>query len=65
MALGVHSYDSIAIHAHLRQIVARILRQMVMDHMHWKEYKLSLLERQERQMVNHPGTQHPPSPMLS
>jgi len=43
MALGVHSYDSIEIHAHLRQIVACILRQMVMDHMHRKKYTRSLL----------------------
>jgi hypothetical protein len=44
------------IHAHLRQIVTRILRQMVMDHMHRKKYTCHFLERQERQMVNHPGT---------
>jgi hypothetical protein len=31
MALGVHSYTSTVIHAHLRQMVACILRQMVMD----------------------------------
>jgi hypothetical protein len=53
------------IHAHLRQMVACILKQMVMDQIHWKEYTPHLLERQERQMVNHPGTQHSPSPMLA
>ncbi len=52
VALGAYSYDSIAIHAHLRQIVTCILRQMVMDQLHWKEYTRHLLERQERQMVN-------------
>ena len=31
MALGVHSYDSIEIHAHLRQMVRGFSRQMVMD----------------------------------
>jgi hypothetical protein len=36
-----------------------------MDQIHWKEYTRHLLERQERQMVNHPGTQHPPSLVLS
>jgi hypothetical protein len=65
LALEEHSYDPIAIHAHLRQMVACILWQMVMDHMHWKEYTRHLLERQERQMVNHPGIQHSPSPMLA
>ncbi len=53
------------IHAHLRQMVACILRQMVVDQMHWKEYTRHHLERQGRQMVNHPGTQYPPSLMLS
>jgi len=61
MALGERSYIFTVIHAHLRQIVAYILRQMVMDHMHWKEYTRQLLERQERQMVNHPGTKRCPS----
>src|SRR5260221_13965369 len=56
MALGERSYIFTVIHAHLRQIVTRILRQMVMDHMHRKKYTRHLLERQERQMVNHPGT---------
>jgi len=65
MALGERSYISIIIHAHLRQMVACILRQTVMDQIHWKEYTRHHLERQERQMVNHPGTQHPPSLMLS
>jgi len=65
MPPGERSYIFTVIHAHLKQIVARILRQMVMDHMHWKEYTLHLLERQERQMVNHPGMQHSPSPMFS
>ncbi|SRR6266487_3239814 len=40
---------------------ACILRQMVMDQMHWKEYTSHLLERQERQMVNHPETKRCPS----
>jgi hypothetical protein len=31
------------IHAHLRQMVACNLRQMVMDQMHWKEYTRHLL----------------------
>ncbi len=62
MALGERSYIFTVTHAHLRQMVARNLRQMVMDQMHWKEYTRQLLERQERQMVNHPGTQHSPSP---
>jgi hypothetical protein len=53
------------IHAHLWQMVACILRQMVVDQMHWKEYTRHHLERQERQMVNHPGTGHSPSPTLS
>jgi len=52
MALGELSYILTVIHAHLRQ--------MVMDQMHWKEYTPQLLERQERQMVNHPGTQRCP-----
>jgi hypothetical protein len=65
MALGEHSYMFTMIHAHLRQMVACILKQMVMDQIHWKEYTPHLLERQERQMVNHPGTQHSPSPMLA
>ena len=65
MALGERSYISIIIHAHLRQMVACILRQTVMDQIHWKEYTRHLLERQERQMVNHPGIQHLPSLMLS
>ena len=60
MPLGVHSYMFTVIHAHLRQIVARMLRQMVMDQMHRKEYTRHHLERQERQMVNHPGTQRCP-----
>jgi hypothetical protein len=55
--LGEHSYVFTVIHAHLPQ--------MVMDQMHWKEYTRHLLERQERQMVNHPGIQHSPSPMLA
>ena len=61
MALGEHSYIFTVIHAHLRQIVAYILRQMVMDHMHWKEYTRHLLEWQGRQMVNHAGTKRCPS----
>jgi hypothetical protein len=61
MALGEHSYFFTVIHAHLGQMVACMLRQMVMDHMHWKEYTRQLLERQERQMVNHPGTKRCPS----
>jgi len=65
VALGERSYIFTVIHAHLRQIVACILRQMVMDQMHRKEYTRHHLERQERQIVNHPGTQHPPSLMLS
>ena len=59
MPPGERSYIFTVIHAHLKQIVARILRQMVMDHMHWKEYTLHLLERQERQMVNHLGNTVP------
>src|SRR6266516_2347937 len=43
----------------------RMLRQMVKDQMHRKKYTRHLLERQERQMVNHPGTQHYPSTILS
>ncbi len=65
MALGEHSYIFTVIHAHLRQIVACILRQMVMDQMYWKEYTRQPFERQERQMVNHPGTQLSPSLMFS
>ena len=65
MALGERSHIFIAIHAHLRQMVACILWQMVMDQTHWNEYTRHSLERQERQMVNHPGTQHSPSPMLA
>jgi hypothetical protein len=61
LALGERSYIFTVIHAHLRQIVARMLRQMVMDQMHWKEYTPQPLERQERQMVNHPGTKRCPS----
>ena len=61
MALGEHSYIFTVIHANLRQIVAYILRQIVMDHMHWKEYTRHLLEWQGRQMVNHAGTKRCPS----
>jgi hypothetical protein len=61
LALEERSYIFTVIHAHLRQIVACILRQMVMDQMHWKEYTSHLLERQERQMVNHPETKRCPS----
>jgi hypothetical protein len=61
IALGERSYIFTVIHAHLGQMVACMLRQMVMDHMHWKEYTRQLLERQERQMVNHPGTKRCPS----
>ena len=61
MALGEHSYIFTVIHTQLRQIVAYILRQMVMDHMHWKEYTRHLLEWQGRQMVNHAGTKRCPS----
>ena len=64
LALGERSNIFTVIHAHLRQMVACILRQMVVDQMHWKEYTRHLLERQERQMVNHSGIQHSPSPML-
>jgi hypothetical protein len=52
MALEERLYIFTVIHAHLRQIVTCILRQMIMGHMHWKEYTRHLLERQERQMVN-------------
>ena len=65
MALEERSYIFTVIHAHLRQMVARMLRQMLMDQMHWKEYTRHLLERQERQMVNHSGIQHSPSLMLT
>ncbi len=51
MALGERSYDSITIHAHLRQIVARMLRQMVMDLFSGKSIHFFLPKRQERQMV--------------
>ncbi len=61
IALGERSYIFTVIHAHLGQMVACMLRQMVMDHMHWKEYTRQLLERHERQMVNHPGTKRCPS----
>jgi len=44
---------------------ARISRQMVMDQMYWKEYTRQPFEWQERQMVNHPGTQLSPSLMFS
>ena len=53
IALEERSYIFTVIHAHLRQ--------MVMDHMHRKKYTRHLLERQERQMVNHPGTKRCPS----
>ncbi len=36
-----------------------------MDQMYWKEYTRQPFERQERQMVNHPGTQLSPSLMFS
>lgn len=65
MALGEHSHSFTVIHAHLRQIVACILWQMVMDQKHWKEYTRHLLQRQERQTVNHPAIQHSPSLMLA
>ena len=65
MALGERSYMFTVIHAHLGQMVACILRQMAMDHMHWNEYTRPLLERQERQMVNHPGIELCPSLLCS
>jgi len=43
IALGERSYMFTVIHAHLRQMVACNLRQMVMDQMHWKEYTRHLL----------------------
>ncbi len=51
MALGVHSYTFPMTHAHLGQIVARILRQMVMDLGTGKSIHFFLRKRQERQMV--------------